>query len=62
MENFGSPVKTIPAPLGIGTVAQANGDTVQGFLLEEAGLAGTKDITDIGDWRVFMQGLVTQDS
>ena len=61
-ENFGSFVKTIPAPLGIGTVVQARGDTVQGFLCEEAGLAGAKDITDIGDWRLFMQGLVTQDS
>lgn len=51
---FGSFMKTIPAPLGIGTIALGSGDSVQGFLCEAVAAQGAKDITQIGDWRKYL--------
>ena len=51
---FGGFMKTIPAPLGIGTLTLADGAAVQGFLCEAVAAQGARDITDMGDWRRFL--------
>lgn len=51
---FGTFMKGIPAPLGIGTVALSDGGSVQGFVCEAAGLDGAADITALGDWRAHL--------
>lgn len=55
LTGFGSFMQTIPAPLGIGTVILSGGTMVQGFVCEHQGVAGAREITDIGDWRVFLR-------
>lgn len=50
---FGSFMKTIPAPLGIGTLTLADGTAVQGFLCEAIAAEGAEDITALGDWRNY---------
>jgi allophanate hydrolase len=51
---YGSFVAGIPAPLGIGSIALADGSVVQGFLCEPVALAGAQDITALGGWRAFL--------
>lgn len=51
---FGSFVAGIPAPLGIGTLALADGTRVKGFLCEAIATTGARDITDFGGWRTFV--------
>jgi allophanate hydrolase len=51
---FGSFVAGIPSPLGIGTVALADGSTVKGFICEGIGAEGALDISELGDWRAFL--------
>lgn len=51
---FGSFVAGIPAPLGIGTLTLADGETVQGFVCEQYAVADTEDITHYGGWRAFL--------
>ncbi len=51
---FGSFMKTIPAPLGIGTLTLADGSTAQGFLCEAIAVSGAEDITDLADWRKYL--------
>ena len=51
---FGSFVAGIPAPLGIGTVKQADGSAVQGFVCEAAAVVGAQDITAFGGWRAYL--------
>ena len=53
-EAFGSFIKTIPAPLGIGTIRLEDGGTVQGFLCEAAAATGATDISHLGDWRRYI--------
>lgn len=50
---FGSFVALIPAPLGIGTVALADGTSVKGFLCEAHAVRGAEDITSWGGWRAW---------
>lgn len=50
---FGGFMKTIPAPLGIGTLTLADGTPVQGFLCEAVAADGAEDITALGDWRKY---------
>lgn len=52
---FGGFMQTIPAPLGIGTVLLSDGGKSYGFLCEAQATAGARDITAIGDWRVFLR-------
>lgn len=52
---FGAFVAAIPPPLGIGTLQLIDGSTVKGFICEPAALAGAKDITSFGGWRVFLK-------
>ena len=50
---LGSFIAEIPAPLGIGTIALADGSRVKGFLCESHALVGAKDITGYGSWRAY---------
>ncbi len=54
LAHYGSFVALIPAPLGIGTLALADGSSVQGFICEPQALAGAQDITAFGGWRAYM--------
>ncbi|WP_095590602.1 allophanate hydrolase [Actibacterium ureilyticum] len=54
VESFGGFMKTIPAPLGIGTLTLADGSTVQGFLCEAAATGDAEDITALADWRRYL--------
>lgn len=56
-EDFGSFVAEIPAPLGIGTLALADGREVKGFICEPRGLEGARDITGFGGWRAYIASL-----
>lgn len=51
---FGSFVAGIPAPLGIGTLALADGTRVKGFLCEAIATDDARDISDFGGWRAFV--------
>jgi allophanate hydrolase len=51
---FGTFMAGIPAPLGIGTISLSDGSAVKGFLCESSGVKGATDITELGDWRVFL--------
>ena len=55
-------LKTIPTPLGIGSVELQDGSWAHGFVCEPYGLEGATDITSYGGWRGFMasQGLGTK--
>jgi allophanate hydrolase len=55
LEAYGSFVALIPAPLGIGTLELADGQTVQGFLCESQALQGAQDITHFGGWRAYVE-------
>ncbi len=56
-EHFGSFVAGIPAPLGIGKLETINGDWVSGFICEDYGLEGARDITAFKDWREYIKSL-----
>jgi allophanate hydrolase len=53
-EAFGRFVAAVPAPLCIGTVRLADGRAVHGFLCEQTGLAGAREITALGGWRAYL--------
>lgn len=55
IEQFGSFMTTIPAPLAIGSVSLNDGSQVNGFICEAAGAEGGDDITHLGSWRQFLQ-------
>ncbi|MES2973474.1 MAG: allophanate hydrolase [Pseudomonadota bacterium] len=57
VEQYGSFVALIPAPLGIGTIELSDGSSVQGFLCESQALAGAQDITHMGGWRNYITSL-----
>ncbi|GAB4188459.1 MAG: allophanate hydrolase [Thalassobaculales bacterium] len=46
-------VAAIPAPLGIGTLALADGGAVKGFLVEAQATQGARDVTAFGGWRAY---------
>ncbi|MDF1727759.1 MAG: allophanate hydrolase [Sulfitobacter sp.] len=52
---FGTFMAGIPAPLGIGTIALADGSSVKGFICEASGTKGATDITQLGDWRTYLE-------
>jgi allophanate hydrolase len=52
--SFGSFVALIPAPLGIGTLALADGRSVKGFLCEAHAARDAEDITAFGGWRAWL--------
>ncbi len=53
-EGFGRFVAGIPSPLGIGTLALADGTRVKGFLCETIATEGARDVTQHGGWRAFV--------
>ncbi|HEV2554892.1 MAG TPA: allophanate hydrolase [Bosea sp. (in: a-proteobacteria)] len=53
-EGFGRFVAGIPSPLGIGTLALADGTSVKGFLCETIATEGARDVTEFGGWRAFV--------
>jgi allophanate hydrolase len=57
MEDFGSFVALIPAPLGIGTLKIKDGSFVQGFICEPAALESAKNISSFGGWRDYIKSL-----
>lgn len=54
---YGSFVALIPPPLGIGTLALADGSSVQGFVCEALATHGAQDITHLGGWRAYIASL-----
>jgi allophanate hydrolase len=56
-ETVGSFLNAIPPPLSLGTLRLANGSTVKGFLCESAGINGAEEITHLGGWKKYIQGL-----
>jgi allophanate hydrolase len=57
---YGGFVALVPAPLGIGTLALADGSAVQGFLCETSALEGADDITSFGGWRAYRASLAAR--
>lgn len=55
LAEVGSFLQGIPSPLGLGKVRLADGREVTGFLCEDIGLAGARDITGFGGWRAFVE-------
>jgi allophanate hydrolase len=55
--DFGSFMRGIPAPLGIGTVELEDGESVPGFLCEAHALEHAEDITRCGSWRDYLRRL-----
>ncbi len=51
---FGEFVSRIPSPLGIGTLALADGTSVKGFLVEAAATQTAEDITPYGGWKAYL--------
>ncbi|MBC7957126.1 MAG: allophanate hydrolase [Cytophagales bacterium] len=51
---MGSFLALIPPPLGLGSVALADGSSVHGFICEPYALEGAKDITSFGGWRAYL--------
>ena len=54
---FGSFTADVPAPLAIGSVTLANGETVKGFVAEPRAILGADEITYLGGWRAYMASL-----
>ncbi len=55
LEEFGSFVAQVPAPLSIGSVVLEDGETVKGFLCEDYVTRDAVDISSFGDWREFLR-------
>ncbi|PTQ88044.1 allophanate hydrolase [Nitrosomonas ureae] len=55
MLELGSFVAGIPAPLGIGTITLANGETLLGFVCERYAVENTLDISQLGGWRNYLK-------
>ena len=51
---FGSFVAAVPPPLGIGSAALEDGETVKCFICEPYGLRDAREITQFGGWREFL--------
>ena len=54
MAQLGSFVAGIPEPLGIGKVTLESGDCVPGFICEQGGIEGARDISHYGGWRAWL--------
>ncbi|WP_343314964.1 allophanate hydrolase [Brucella sp. BE17] len=52
---LGDFLQGIPAPLGLGKVELASGETVCGFICEATGAISGTDITDLADWKLYLQ-------
>jgi allophanate hydrolase len=54
VDAFGDLARSVPPPLGFGTVELADGTSHPGFLVEHVALDGTPDITAAGGWRQWL--------
>lgn len=54
LENIGSLLAIIPAPLGLGQLRLSDGTSVPGFVCEASGAEGATDIGILGGWRAFL--------
>jgi allophanate hydrolase len=54
IDQVGSFLALIPAPLGLGTLQLEGGRTVHGFLCEPLALEGAADISRHGGWRAYL--------
>ncbi len=59
-ERFGSFVAAIPAPLGIGSVALADGTAVNGFVCEPFAVETAMEITEFGGWRAYLASIKSE--
>jgi allophanate hydrolase len=55
LEQLGSLLALIPAPLGLGSIELADGSWVHGFLCEARGVAQAQDISRFGGWRNYLK-------
>jgi allophanate hydrolase len=55
VEKFGSMMKLIAAPLGIGTLRLEDGSEVKGFICEPYALETAEDISHHGGWRAYLR-------
>ena len=53
-DRVGALLSAIAAPLGIGTVRLADGDSLHGFLCEGCVAPQSSDITEFGSWRAYI--------
>jgi allophanate hydrolase len=53
-QGVGRLLGAVPAPLGLGRVALADGTSVTGFVTAEGGLSGAEDVTSHGGWRAYL--------
>jgi allophanate hydrolase len=60
VENFGSFVALIAAPLGIGSIELENGTFVQGFVCEQWAVADALDVSRFGGWKAYVASLNQQ--
>jgi hypothetical protein len=49
----GAFLKTIPSPLGLGTIETCDGEWVKGFICEPYGIVGARDVSEFGGWRAY---------
>ncbi|CAA6606086.1 Allophanate hydrolase [Rhodospirillaceae bacterium LM-1] len=54
---FADFMRSVPSPLGIGTLALEDGCEVKGFICEPVAIADAKDVTAYGGWRAYLQSL-----
>lgn len=54
LEQVGSFLALIPAPLGLGQLELADGSWVTGFICEGHALENAQDVTPYGGWRAYM--------
>lgn len=51
---MGQFIEGIPAPLAIGSVELEDGTWIKSFVCEAVAADGAQDITELGDWRVYL--------
>lgn len=59
LDQLGSFLALIPAPLGLGSLELADGSWVKGFICEGYAMEGALDVTQFGGWRAFIQSRKT---
>ncbi|KAJ5747763.1 uncharacterized protein N7511_009459 [Penicillium nucicola] len=57
LDQMGSFLNTVAAPLGLGSIELQNGRWVHGFICEPTGFENAKDVTGYGGWRSYIQSL-----
>jgi allophanate hydrolase len=55
IELFGSFIKLVPAPLGIGSVELEDGVQEKGFICEPYAIAAAEEVTGCGSWRAYLE-------